>query len=418
MLPPGVTQVTNQETRTSMSKRLSCSPVFKHFRSENQVASFSMSATKVNRLQSVTGEALVSLQESRGLIAMICAVAATGAALLSLVSAESTEPLLLTLMAVLAMLGVFFIFGVAAGHIRVGARLPAPDIASFVAEGSTEAMQLMRSDGSLVWSNATGSGLLGGAPLSEVSDIETALGGSPAVAEAMFRLMRAAEAGEQHDEMVPAHLASDALGPREEVAWVRLSVSPFAFPEGIAEEEGSLVLWRISDVTAERAMQEWALSKLHTTIAGYDQVPVGLATIQEDGALSHINRTLCEWLGFADQAAALSRGLKLSELVTSDGAELLLAMTRNSDTGAPSCELDLIREDGCLVPVRIIAQPAPGKSVALSSPPSNAKPMNSRRLTQRWPAPASSASSVPRPSALPPSAATAASSAPILPSRA
>ncbi|MBU2582109.1 MAG: response regulator [Alphaproteobacteria bacterium] len=348
-----------------MSKKLLWMPVDKPLRVKNQIASLAMSALKSNSFQAVAGDAMVSLYETRSLIALIGAIVAASAALLSLITSDSTEPLLLTLMAVLSMLGVFFLFGLAAGHIRIGARLPAPDIAAYVTDGSTEAMQLMRADGSLVWSNAIGSRLLGGAPLADISDIETALGGTPAVSEAMFRMMRAADAGQPHNETVPVHLASDALGPRETVGWVRLAVTPFTFPSGISSEAGPLVLWRISDVTAERAMQDQALSGLHATLSGYDSVPVGLAHIHEDGTLAHINRTLSAWLGFPEPAAAISRGLKLSDLVTSDGAELLMAMGRNGEPSAQSCELDLIREDGCLVPVRIISQASPGVASGL-----------------------------------------------------
>lgn len=348
-----------------MSKKLLWMPFHKPLNGKNHVASLAMSASKITSFHAVTGDALVSLSESRGLLALIGAIVAASAALLSLITSDSTEPLLLTLMAVLSMLGVFFIFGLAAGHVRIGARLPAPDIAAFVSAGSPEAMQLMRSDGSLVWSNAVGSRLLGGTPLAEISDIETALGSTPAVSESMFRLMRAAEAGQTHHEMVPVHLATDALGPRQQIGWVRVTASPFAFPEGIEPESGQFVLWRISDVTAERAMQEQAVSGLHATLSGYDSVPVGLAHVHEDGTLAHINRTLSKWLGVNNSAAAISRGLKLSDLVTSDGAELLMAMGRNGNPSAPSCELDLIREDGCLVPVRIIAQSSPGTAGGL-----------------------------------------------------
>ena len=38
---------------------------------------------------------------------------------LGLLSAEATEPFVLSLMAFLATLGVFFLFGLAAGHVRV-----------------------------------------------------------------------------------------------------------------------------------------------------------------------------------------------------------------------------------------------------------------------------------------------------------
>ena len=71
--------------------------------------SIPMSAPKMNSFPAVTGDALVSLHESRGLMALIGAIVAASAALLSLLTTDSAEPLLLTLMAVLSMLGVFFV---------------------------------------------------------------------------------------------------------------------------------------------------------------------------------------------------------------------------------------------------------------------------------------------------------------------
>ena len=321
-----------------------------------------MSWIRVNQLQSSAGETMFSHYEMRGLTALACAVMAASAAVLFLTAAGAAEPLLITIMAVLAMLGAFFLFGLAAGHIRIGSRFPEQDIARLVTEGSQEAMQLMRPDGSLSWCNKTGSHLLGGAPLLEVSDIETALGSTPVVSEAMFRLMRAAEAGQPHQEVVPARLASDALGPRDEVKWTQLSVVPFTFPDEIGVEKEPLVLWRIRDVTADHALQEQALSDLHATLAGYNSVPVGLASVRADGTLSHLNHTLSTWLGFSEPANLLSRGLKLSDLVTSDGAELLIGMAHQEGEEASSCEFDLVREDGCLLPVRIIAHPTPDGS--------------------------------------------------------
>jgi two-component system, cell cycle sensor histidine kinase and response regulator CckA len=346
------------QRRKSMSKKLFCMLATNPVLTENQVASLLMSATRVNNPQSSSRESLFSHYEVRGLTALACAVLAASAALLFLTAAGAAEPLLVTIMAVLAMLGAFFLFGLASGHIRIGSRFPEQDIARLVTDDAQEAMQLMRPDGGLSWCNKTGARLLGGAPLLEVADIETALGGTPAVSEAMFRLMRAAEAGQSHKEVVPAHLSSDALGPHGDVKWAEVSVSPFTFPgDGGATEEPQ-VLWRIRDVTGEQAVQEQALSSLHATLAGYNSVPVGLATVHADGALGHVNHTLSTWLGFGEPAELLSRGLKLSDLVTADGAELLIGLTRQEGKEASSCEFDLVREDGCLLPVRIIAQPA------------------------------------------------------------
>lgn len=332
----------------------------KHFGPENHVASLAMNAIRVNGLQAATSEALVSLHEARGLVAIVCAVFAAGVALISLIASGATQPLLLTLMALFAMAGVFFLFGLAAGHIRIGARIPHQDYSSYVMDQASEAMQLMRPDGRFVWANGTGAQMLGGTELTEVSDLEAALGATPAVCEALFRLIRAAEAGETYHEVIPVSPINDALGHSSDVQWARISVSPFILPNGVGEDSGLLSLWRIADCTAERSAQQQAIASLHETVRGFDNIPVGLARVLGDGTLSHMNNTFAEWLGMTDSVGAVARGLKLSELVTADGAELLLAMARNADGGSSSCELDLIREDGCLAPVRIIAQQAPG----------------------------------------------------------
>ncbi|MCH9807182.1 MAG: response regulator [Alphaproteobacteria bacterium] len=324
-----------------------------------------MSAIRASNIQAATREAMVSFHEARGLIAVACAVLAAGVALISLVASGAAQPLLLTVLALLAMLGVFFLFGVAAGHIRIGARIPDRDFSSYVTNLGSEAMQLMRRDGSFVWANGAGTRMLGGLELREVSDLEAALGATPVIAESLFRLMRAAEAGETLSEVIPVSPTTNALGDQGQVKWARITVSPFNLPSDAGAQTGPLVLWRIADCTTERVSQQQAIAGLNKTIAGYNSIPVGMARVHGDGAISHLNDTLADWLGLKDSAAAMARGLKLSDLVTADGAELLIGMARNSDQGTSSCELDLIREDGCLSPVRIIVQQAPGTSGGL-----------------------------------------------------
>ncbi len=331
---------------------------FNPFRSENQVAFRFMNAVRAAELRYLPGNGLACLHESRSLVAVICALAAVGAALFSLIVSGTAEPLLMTVLAVLAMLGVFFVFALASGHVRIGARLPALDLAALVTQSSREALHLMRPDGTLIWANAAGENLLDGPAPTEISDIGKALGGTPAIAEAMFRLMRAAEAGQEHLEMVPAAPVSDALGDRSAVRWVRLSVAPFQDPATDGAGVRRLTLWRIGDVTVERAVQDRAIANLHQTLAGYDHIPVGVATVSAEGFVSHVNQSLAAWLGVDDPAALIARGLKLSDVVTADGAELLVAMTRSRRDRAVNVELDLIREDGCLIPVRIIAERA------------------------------------------------------------
>ncbi|MEQ8822796.1 MAG: response regulator [Filomicrobium sp.] len=325
-----------------------------------------MNAFKLNSIQTASGEVLVSLYETRGLTALFCAVVAAGAGLFALLAAGAAEPLLLTVLAVLAMLGMFFLLGLAAGNVSLTDRLEPRDIAGMVADQSAEAMLLMRASGSIIWTNKTGHTLLGNTALSEISDFEAALGATPQVSEALFRLMRAAEVGKTHTEIVETRLSNDALGKSDAVECVRLSVAPFKAPRGTFAGQGALVLWRVSNVTAERAARQREFESLNSALEAYDSIPVGLAHVNADGTLHHMNKALSDRLGFDNVDAAISRGLKLSELLTSDGAELLFAMARrkaeDGEGVSNSCELDLIREDGCIEPMRVIIQPAPDGS--------------------------------------------------------
>ena len=69
-----------------------------------------------------------------GFLSTIFVVAAAGAVVFGLLASGSGEPLLLTVIAVLAMLGLFLLFGIAAGHVRIGARMPPGDVLKAAAD--------------------------------------------------------------------------------------------------------------------------------------------------------------------------------------------------------------------------------------------------------------------------------------------
>ena len=277
---------------------------------------------------------MVSLHEARGLTALILGMLAAGAALISLVASGTAEPLLISALGVLAMTGLFFLFAFAAGHVRIGARTSSEATALAVTCQIDEALYLISPDGAVVWSNPTGGQLLNTAGAAEISDLVQGLGATQPVAEALFRLTRAAEAGHAHHEMVPVKPAGDALGARENVRWVRASVRPIVSSDPSAGGgAGSMVLWRVGDVTAERAVQDHAIRTLHRTLSGYDGIPIGLGTVSADGLVTHMNERLSSWIGFDNKDQAVARGLKLADLVTADGAELIFAMTRRHRDG-------------------------------------------------------------------------------------
>src|SRR5690606_6112285 len=122
-------------------------------------------------------------------------------------------------------------------------------------------------------------------------------------------------------------LANDALGPRELITWVRISVSPF-HPEGAGKDKRPLILWQITDITAERQNQAAAIAGFEVQLERYETMPVGLLAADEDGAIIHMNGTLSSWLGISDKLGGSTRITKLADLLAADGAELILDMRR------------------------------------------------------------------------------------------
>ena len=101
---------------------------------ENRISSSTMSESRAQKSTQPLQDplALVSTGASALTVFLIFLVGAAGT--LAFLSAQTADPLVLTLMGVLATLGVFFVFGLAAGHIRVSERTHAMDLAAALSE--------------------------------------------------------------------------------------------------------------------------------------------------------------------------------------------------------------------------------------------------------------------------------------------
>ena len=94
----------------------------------NRVASLAMKDREALKIEAAPLDPLTAADGFGGFLSTIFVVTAAGAVVFGLLASGSGEPLLLTIIAVLAMLGLFLLFGIAAGHIRIGARVPAGDV--------------------------------------------------------------------------------------------------------------------------------------------------------------------------------------------------------------------------------------------------------------------------------------------------
>ncbi|MDX2289568.1 MAG: response regulator [Hyphomicrobiaceae bacterium] len=326
---------------------------------QNQIASAAMSGWQATRQKMTLFHALGAVAESRALVALAGLLVAFGGMLLVAAGGAAAGGFFLVVLTALAMLGAFLLLALATGHAHIGGRQAETLTAAAIADGLGEAMQLMRLDGTPLWTNAAGQRLLKGSAAGGLTGLEAALGGTAEVSETFYRLMRGAAAGAPCQADLRVDPPSDGLGPRGSVRWVRIVASPVEDTSWSAAELGPLVLWRIFDVTPQVEQQTRSLVGLESMLARFQAIPLGLVATDADGEVTYLNEMSASLLGLGSAAAAgallRDRAVKLSDLFANDGAELIASATR--EPGAlVDTELDLVREDGLLLPVRVLAR--------------------------------------------------------------
>jgi two-component system cell cycle sensor histidine kinase/response regulator CckA len=297
---------------------------------------------------------LVSARSGGGMVALVAVALAGSFGALAILSADFSEPLLLTAMAFLAMLGVFFLFGLAAGHIRIAEPSADNRILSALAASFEDGLCVTTLEGRRIYANRAFDDLVGPVEYDHVSALESLFAGEPQAAEALFRLARAAGRGENRTEEF--RLRTIAGGQRQS-RWLRLGVTRIGMGQG--DENEPLVLWRLVDITDERRREVETVRALEATLGYYESMPLGLMVAGEDASIEHLNGTLATWLGLS--AVSLARGLKLTDIVSGDGALLLRALARDADAGAARrIDLDLVCEDGRSWPATLMVVPRAG----------------------------------------------------------
>ncbi|MEZ5853676.1 MAG: ATP-binding protein [Hyphomicrobiaceae bacterium] len=285
------------------------------------------------------------------LFSVLAILTAIGLGALFAVSAKATDPILLGLLAVLGVVGSFFLFGLAAGHIRIGASQDAAGgIVNTVADLIETGAMVMARDGGVLYANAAYTALVGQDPDGLPRTLEQAFAGEPQAAECLFRLMRAAELGESRSEEFRVR----GFEQRDRTTrWLRLSVGPVAGAKG--EAANATTLWQISDISSERAREAEIVRGLESEISRYEAMPIGLIGAGVDGQITHINNTLAGWLGL-DWEAARTRELTLGDVISGDGEALLRTELARTPGEVARLELDLVREDGIGLPVEIVGR--------------------------------------------------------------
>jgi len=285
-----------------------------------------------------------------GLIPILAGGAAAGAVVLALVASSAAEPLLVTLLGFLAMVGTFTIFGLAAGHIRIGERVRQDDIIKALTDGLEDGVLVSRQDGTPVYGNSALRKLAGVTHSGELRTLEAVFGSEPRAAAAYFRLFRALERNEPWREEL------EVRGPDGESTrlW-RVAHRPCPVPVH-ARELGPLVLWTITDVTVDRARHTHEVRGLEAALERLDAAPAGLMEVDANGVIRRLNWMFLRWLGIEPTGLA-QRGLRLAELMSQQDVEMLANAAAQFHTqGGTGLDVSMKSDQGQPLPLKLFVR--------------------------------------------------------------
>ena len=320
---------------------------------ENQLDSRSMKDREALRIDAAPIDPLSSAEGFGGFLPLIIIATAGGSILFGLLASSSGEPLLLTVIALLAMFGTFMLFGIAAGHIRLGSRASTSDFLRAAIDAQDEPQILATADNTILYANAAVEELLGRHEAGPFSALETLLTHDAAGTQAYFQLTRAAERGEARREDVRLR-----PGVEGRPTWLRIIVRPFPAPEHGEDVSGRkrLLSWQIIDVTSEKSEEAQYIERLEASLAAFDIMPAGFMWVSGDGGILHVNAAFEQWLGYQPGALRV-RNLGLAELAGTEGFRLLKVMSGIPEADQRIIDLDLTRQDGRIVALTLLVEP-------------------------------------------------------------
>ncbi len=271
---------------------------------------------------------------------------------LGVVSSETSQPVALTILSVLAACGLFFLLAATTGRISLGGRKNGASHDA-IADAWPEAGLITTRLGATVYANAAFEKFIPYTGATGLVAVEAWFAGEARASEALFRLSRAAERGEQLSEEVELKSAAGSwVVSKNQI--LKITVCPLD-----SQRLGSapVVLWRFADVTVERRSALLEAGAAETRFGLYNTAPVGLLAVRGDGVVAHMNATMLRMLGA--NPAAQDEPVQLESLFSRTGAEVLRRHAGANPTGGYQCALDLLTRNNRRLPVRVVASTAP-----------------------------------------------------------
>src|SRR5579871_915620 len=282
-----------------------------------------------------------------GSILLVLLVAGTLVAVmvaLVIIGRAQAQPYILGVLALLATVGLFNLFAFAAGIVRLVDRATDDPVMARIADHAFDGLAVTDAAGHIVYFNAAYLSLTGATGAHDVRPVERVFIGNPDVSEAVFRLLKAARESKRQQEEV--RIASGEGGHGR---WLRMRVRPL----GASKRESKYAVWSIADITRDRERQEDVFQELQHAIEYLDHAPCGFFSVNSAGDLVYVNATLANWLDY-DLAEIGSGGLKLTDIVSGDGAALLTSVAPvPGEVTTEVFDIDLRMRTGKTMPVRL-----------------------------------------------------------------
>jgi two-component system cell cycle sensor histidine kinase/response regulator CckA len=249
------------------------------------------------------------------LVLVVAGILVAAAVAFMTLGRTQAQPYIMGLLALLAMVGLFTLFAFAAGIVRFADRAAEDPVTRPIADHAFDGLAVTDPRGHVVYANTAYLALTGATSAHDVRPVERVFIGNPDVSEAVFRLLKAAREGKRQQEEV--RVAADGSNGR----WLRMRVRPL----GTTKREAKFSVWSIADITRDRERQEHVFQELQHAIEYLDHAPCGFFSVTPAGEITYINATLANWLDH-DIAEIGSGGLKLTDILSGDGAALLTSI--------------------------------------------------------------------------------------------
>ena len=278
------------------------------------------------------------------LVLLVAGAIIAVAVALTTIGRAQAQPYILGLLALLAMVGLFSLFAFAAGIIRFVDRTAEDPVIRRIADLAYDGIAVTDPSGHVAYFNSAYLALIGASSPQDVRPVERVFIGNPDVSEAVFRLLKAAREGKHQQEEVRLAGTDGAHG-----RWLRMRVRPL----GQRKSETKYAVWSIADITRDRERQEDVFQELQHAIEYLDHAPCGFFSVNAAGEIAYVNATLANWLDY-DLAEIGSGGLKLTDIVSGDGASLLTSITpAPGEVTTEVFDIDLRMRTGKTMPARL-----------------------------------------------------------------